>query len=459
MISKTISNSVLSFLQGALILMLISLHPLITSTCMQMVPETGVRFFVHSGILLVIYLLILILIQTTNPAQSKMAFAVLLLTFQLQTANFAMLPLLYYTSGLEYAQAQEMAELCTEYTFLFLISFLAAWIIMIVAPFLLTSRKKIFPIFSAVLNLVIAFALIFLNDGVRTTMIHNIQVGIPLLAYLFLIFSYYYRIFIEQPESCGFTTHRKAAAGMHYASFGMILAGYLVCSEIGIPAYFVFSVLIWFWFYLRRKSRLSFWIITGMVAAVLAAAAGYYLLIYLRLEEDARYALDAHLHGLGTKIHRIFSEVPQTITAEKLIRSAGFFGNVSYRYLAEGKSDFSLTLITHYLGCIWMALLIILVCLTAVLGNEYWKKRKLETECPLLMMPYLSFTCIVAICLYNILGNLGIMGIIGVSCYASGYGKTIYILSGALLGFTLYQSKLDEMLKQKISSLRERSKA
>ena len=434
--SKSIRQSLIFFLSTALISTLLCIHPLIASTYFSVIPNSIVNFGFCVILLTAVFAWMILGLSSADPEKVPMCAVLAGLTFHLQSASATALPLLKYTSGLEHAEAAAASDEYIKYIFLFLGSFLVAWGLIFVLRLLIRLRNKVASMLMMIANVIIMAVLLLFNDGFGTTVIHDVQVGLPLLAYLFLVTAYGYHAFLSgNPETeIILFGNRKLSALLFLASETALLMGYIGCSEFGIPIYFALVMVIWFYLYLPEKSVKTFSIVTAVVGGTGALVMGYYFLYYRSLAEEDRVIKD--FHRLGSKIGRIFEQPEQTRNALERIRSGGFFGNMGYRYLPEATTDFSIALSTHYVGILWLMITIFLLGYLAFTGNQYFRKEEHRLQ----LIPQFGFLCILCLSTMNILGNLGKLGIIGVSCYSSGYGKTVYVLSGMLMGFVLYPS-------------------
>lgn len=425
---------IVGFFSMVLAELAICLHPLLKSTYLNVI-ESGLSCFFYVFLVLVlVYGGFLVYTCLKQPEKVAFVMPLLLLTFLFQSATATALPLYPYISGNDWERAEAYAKVYVEHIHIFMGSIVVAWLIMKFAPYFLALKSKLLLYLSILLNVGIFIVLAFMNDGSGTTIVHEIQVGLPLMVYLFLMVSYQYHSFWDgNPDTEIRLNQGNTIKWVHLISVVLILGGYVACSELGIPAYFILVVFAWFYLFQNRHSQ---WdgVALLLLGMLLIGVFLYYFLYYQPLSEEDRILHD--FHGLGSKVGRLFESPSQTKRAQRMIHSAGLFGTVSHSFVPEWKSDFHPTLIIYHLGGVWLLLVVLCLSTLAYTGCRYLKR--FHSKKKKYVMPALSFICILLLSTYNLMGNLGCTGIIGISCYAVGYGKMASLLSGMLLGFILY---------------------
>ena len=448
---------VLIFTAIALLFLAACLIPMIRSDYASAVPEALQMFMVNFLCLYIVYAGILFLNHFVAPDKTMMTMSFLLMTLLLQSGNSVSLPLLEYVSGRELSEATGMAQDYLKYTIIFLGSSAFSMGLMAAAPAILLRKQKVTVILSGVMNLILAGILFVFHGDYGTTTIADIQVGLPILAYMLVIFAFYWHVFHHNRSTTRsyFPHHPHWAAILHYASLAALLGGYALSKELGIPFFFVMACVLWIMFYSNKKGLKRFipLVISG---AVIGAALIYYNVAYKPLtDEEAQEAQQTMgvimgmimdvISSLCAKLHdRVFELAPQSQTAIERVHSAGLFGAMDYRLLGEARTDFSIVTNTHFLGGVWLVSLLMLIGAVAVFSNMFFRKH--ENTRRMNVLPSLGLTMIFCLCLWNIISNLGLIGMVGVSCYASGYGKTVYILSGMLFGFVMYPTDINRLL-------------
>ena len=436
---------VLIFTAIALLFLAACLIPMIRSDYASAVPEALQMFMVNFLCLYIVYAGILFLNHFVAPDKTMMTMSFLLMTLLLQSGNSVSLPLLEYVSGRELSEATGMAQDYLKYTIIFLGSSAFSMGLMAAAPAILLRKQKVTVILSGVMNLILAGILFVFHGDYGTTTIADIQVGLPILAYMLVIFAFYWHVFLNSRSNTRqyFPRHPKLAAGLHYTSLVLLLGSYMASGEFGIPFFFVMACVFWTLTY----SDLKWWkrLIPALVCGgAIGAMLTFYKKVYEPLDAEGRKGLGL-VGNLCAKLHdRVFELAPQSQTAIERVHSAGLFGAMDYRLLGEARTDFSIATNTHFLGGVWLVILLLMIGAVAVFSNMFFRKHRDVRRMNIL--PSLGLTQIFCLCLWNIISNLGLIGVVGVSCYASGYGKTVYILSGMLFGFVMYPTDINRLL-------------
>lgn len=452
------TNLNISYLVIAAVILLLCLHPMIASTYFISVGGTAVAFLGTFLLLIIIYTAVAFVTDRNHPTKTNFAVMFMLFTLCLQMATAVTLPLLHYTCGLKSDKVIGMSAEALKYAILFVVAFVIASVGMKIVPDVFRQNPRLFPMcagISAVVNFIIAALLIFGGDN-GSTFVLGVQIGVPLLAYLIVMFVAYYHM------SCNRTSfiyeknnkRRRILAVACWGSLVTILLGYAVCNEFGVLLFFLAAALIWFIFYLADKSMKMIGCVLASSAAAVAAAGGVYwyytnTIIPMMETSEELGKLMNYIRVIGEKIDRITNPgaYNQTTTALRQIQNAGFFGKTEYVYVPAASSDFSIATHTHYIGYIWLMVLIFLLTLAVIAGNIYFKQRQSSKTEEFPHLECLAFLVIMIISLYNISANLGLIGVIGVNCYASGLGTAHHLLSGCLLGFVLnplQKRKLDQ---------------
>ena len=428
------------FLSVVLAEFLFCMHPMLASTYFDAVPSGLTYFLASFWIPAVIYGAILWYMLRNQPEKSGMMLFLVLLTFLMQSATAVILPLYPYAAGRELSAAEEMSKIYFGHLVLFFISTIGALVLTLCERKILKRNNKVVFWLTLGMNVVISLVLLFGNDGYGTTTIRDIQVGLPLMAYMFMIVAYQYHSFWEKnPETeIRFQKHHSRYVVLHVLSLVILILGYLGCREFGIPSYFLVSVTAWVLFFLQKKPKYVIQLISAGIVLVLGLAIGYYFGYYKKINEEFRSQHD--FMGLGDKLERMAVAGEQANTAKRMIATGGVFGTLTPQYMPEWKTDFSIVTAVHHIGLLWLG--IVIVCLIFLTFYGVCCLKNEERDSTVKVLPALSFICIVCLCTYNIMGNTGAAGIIGVSCYAAGYGKTASILSGMLFGFLLYPENL-----------------
>lgn len=358
-------------------------------------------------------------------------------TMMLNFGTSIMLILVFFLSGSTLDGMIEISQKIVLQTFILIFASVIAFFGIMLLKFL---EKKycvlcliIFDIVSVVTGAVMAF---FNSNG--STIIGNIQVGL-IACYLAIV---HFAVIIY---SCSNNRmqHLKKPRIIQVISaiclFGLFV-GYFVSGEYGISSFLIVSGIIWYIFYNRRKVKkinLTLILIILVTIAIVAVMVYYYFVKSGMISKEAFWYL-------GEKIGRMFE--PKNSTEDIAIQrnsalarlaTAGIFGTYDYSYVSAATTDYSIAITTHYSGWLWFVIMLASFCFTVVQGNKYWHKNKSDFK-NLETISCISFIYIFLVSFYNILSNVGITGIIGVSCFASGYGYSNSLLSGLLLGSVIY---------------------
>ena len=404
-----------------------------------------------------------------------MVLCLVIFTLLIQTANIVMIPMVEYTSGNPVSDSYlftsdgtsvlsasfKVFKQSLAFIFSSMILFFSMRGIKIknmhLRAILPLNRKKI-----TVLNIICSvtalifgglfFILEFINGSSNTTAIFGIQVGLILIAFIFgfvWLIDEFNRIpaFMyarKKPEP-----YKKIMA-LDIVGFAVLILSYLMCKEIGIPTFCIISIFTWYSFYKRDIATSPFTVavpITLFIAMPLIIAYRHYISL---AEGETKEKWRRSLSGLFAKFEeRGFfgksgsGENPlrtQADVAVERVSSAGAFGSDNFQFLNEGTTDYSISLCTHYMGYVWLCAVLLSLFMLVVCGNIFFRRAKKEN----IYIPaavYMSFICIVMISTWSILSSMGLLGIIGISCYASGAGYSNWILSGLLFGFMIYSTK------------------
>ena len=459
------------FLVFALIIVL-CLGPMLESMIYKVTPES-IPIFLICSCSLFIALYVFIALVYGKRSYEELRMAIFLAEFTLFTfcATLVTLPMSNHRSGKVESSILEQCIETLKYTVLFIgtaaFSMLVFWVLSGRCrklnewyekkfPRTIAARKK--AIFITIINIIIA-ALLFIGHKVTssvpgTTTIGNIQVGTVLMAVLIAETDFIYGLFFDTGLSLGkkskINVQRTKYAAFLIISIIVFLAAFVLCGETGMPLFYGLSFLIWYYFCIPVKNADSplkhiLWFkpkkgkyikLSTVVTFLFIGGVSLLLLYYFGLYRSG--IVDEYdFHGLGSKLDRFKCDNEQIQNAVLRIQSAGILYSLDYVSFGAGLTDCIISNCTHFLGFIWLAITMLLLTLSAFSGLAFIDKA-VKNRRNLSPMFCIAFSYIMLISFVNIFANLGIAPLVGVSCFASGSGKTFYILCGLLLGAVLF---------------------
>lgn len=415
------------------------------------------------SIYLIINLLILIvfggcivwLYRKSNEETASFGASLLTTTMLLHLGSSIMLVLLFFLSGSTLKAMVDISNsVLLQSVVLIVLSAFACLSIFLLKKLLNKGRMSIIItlLLSSTVSLIAGVIMALFHEN-GSTLIHGAQVG--LLACYIAIVQFSLILYSSDKDKLKGISKSKHIGLIFYSVIGMLalIAGYFVSSEYGIPMFLIASIAIWYIFYNKRKlekidimmfnKRKTIKINLTLIIIVLVVLLVVFTLVYYYYVQQGIIKSEAFGH-LGDKIGRMFPPKDKDDTrfiqrdgALARLATSGFFGSYDFSYVYAASSDYSIALTTHYTGWIWLVIVLASFCVTIISGNKYWLKNKSELY-GLETISCVSFIYIFFVSFYNILSNTGIAGIIGVSCFASGYGYSNTILSGLLLGSVMY---------------------
>lgn len=339
------------------------------------------------------------------------------------------LPLYLYSEGDTAGVIGKIAKKCLIQVVLLILTATLVFFAMKVFPKLMSSSRKLLIWTGAVVSIV--FLLLLIAAGpkgeYKTTTIAGYQIGAPFMFVMLIQLTYLYTYTFEEKW-------RSRLLVLGWAGFGAGILAYLLFSEYGLLSYIAAAFVLWYLFYKKTVNRLF----AAVLCGVTVIGGGVLLYIY-----KAFYLRGAVTNGvmirLMEKIGRCFGddgESSQISNALSSLRNTGWVGSISHVHVQEASSDFSIVTSVHCCGWIWFIVMLFFIVMAVATGNMVFMQEEKELDGARKLYCF-CFIALFAGTIYNILGNLGLTGIIGVSSFASGYGLMNYILSGALLGVLL----------------------
>ena len=422
--------------------------------------KPGMFMFIISSValFLALYLYIAFVFPQRSRHELKMAIHLAEFTLFIDFANLVSLPMNVFRSGMTIRSVNDTAKDALVNNIL-LIGTAAAAIIFfsIISDKQPSANKKpkhkikstvwakiiFFANFISASLLIIAR---FTTDrGIDTTTIFHKQVGAIIMAMLVAETDIIYNIFFDPRRQIhgNKTKYAWAVAG----SIVLLLGSFALRSEMGLPLFYVGALLCWYYFCIPEKKvrfrnkllmqeKFPYIYLSFIISLLLILLVAGLFIFYFAIYQRGLVGAD-DLGGLGSKLDRFKCDSIQVNQAVDRIASAGLLYQLDYAQVIEGMSDCSFAHCTHYIGIIWSLLTISFLTMTALSGFCHIHVTK-KSGRPLSPLFCVSLCFILLMSINNILANLGITPLIGVSCFASGYGNTHYILCGLLLGAVLY---------------------
>ncbi|MCD7810294.1 MAG: hypothetical protein LUG91_00315 [Ruminococcus sp.] len=391
----------------------------------------------------------------TSSEKNMFAFFAFLLTFAVQSASAICFPFQAYRSDWP-------SELITNRQNSFLIQMIVFFVVFLICSLLPKSEKwmqkniKNFVYVPITVNLM--FGIYFLLTSGNSADIKGYMIGLPLLAEMVFSFSIYHSFYryVTQDNTIQYSrikTKDKITYILIAISSLIIILGYVHRHEYGIPIFFILSCFAWAFFEQHntirsKKSKLLFYGISSFLIVIGILTAIFTYIVYksaynsainegvIPKSEIEEYVSNISIfHNLGSKVGRVFLD-----TGVKFIRSAGAFGSSTLVYDWAANNDYALGLQIHNFGIVWLIIITVLIVLWAISGSVYLSKSQ-EKRTIFDTAKSLSFFCITILLIYPLLSNVGLVAIIGVSAYASGYSIMHSIMSAMLLSFALYERR------------------
>lgn len=402
---------------------ILSVHHMISSYYFSEIKHSAFLFFATLLVTTLSYTAIwkIICDHTQNTNASHYALYTLTLTAMIQVANAAAIPLMEYTSSYSNQSVYNTAVDIAQKSLLMIVMVAVTWIFLYFGSAIFHALPRaISVLYSILLFLCSIGVFLFSKEENNTTFIMGVQVALPALVMMLIAISIAFH-------------SRTIYAALPSISAILFCIAFVVKGETGIPL-LTFLIFIVYYFFLCSKQKR--WL---TVLILLLICIGIAALFPLNQYAEQTAESTSFLSSLAHKVHnRVFhkEEISQVENAIDSIRMGGFYGDNRYYNIYAARSDFSIALILRYLGCLWLPLLLIPLLLSTSFGMIHFQQKEEETVQETIRR--LAFIGILALIMYNLMANIGIAPVLGVSCFASGDSGMHCLLSGFLLGSTIY---------------------
>lgn len=397
-----------------------------------------------TGIVSCLLFLLILIINKERVSYEKHCFSACLffLTLCLQSASAFCYPLQVHKSSLtddmiSSRQIEFLLQIC-----LFFIVYFSVTVLLYVFESLIQRMLKIVLVLTTALNYL--FGAYFLATPGEASDIRGIMIGLPLMAGFIVAFSTLYSFHRslgrQAYTSKGVSTRERLLLFVALLSHVVLILGYVNRHEFGIPIFLMLTLLAWLVFEYHPKGVHPKWKTFFVVGIALSLIAMVFLAYFSYRSYQKVVILDngSELNGLsklGAKIARIFSEEGRST---KFVRLAGVFGNSTYLYDFAANNDYALGLQIHNFGVSWLGITLFGLWSTTNTGLHFLSRRR-DYSTIMDTVKSISFFGILVLLVYPLLSNIGLLPIIGVSPYATGYSMMHSVLSAMLLALTLFE--------------------
>lgn len=388
----------------------------------------GERFVIHLTGAIICGVIVALAYKMDVPERVKSA-ACLMTT--LTIANMTAIPMLYFTSGFSTEEVSGVASDTLNCLLLTCGGLVGGILLMYFMSTLNNRRLSSLSIVLTVVTLLLAFIVLLFSDrSSGTSIVFGVQVALPGLILMILC--------------SAVATHVNRGRQFLCLGAASVLAGTIVFrNEMGVPTMFLAAMMVWYLFFAAKHDRI---LTTMCLMLPVVAAAG--LLFFKKFGDE--------MSGVFVEkvMSRVFAEeVQHNVYSQRSLQQSGLFGSSNYIYMPEASSDFSLITIAHYLGLIYLSIVLIIVAVFFNTANaELINEKKPNTDITSTIAE-MSLCMMTVIIIYNILMCLAGFPIIGVQMLFTGTSNMVSILSGFLLGCVCFSSSAVEKTRKKINEI------